>query len=90
MILEFCDIENNVETINGIINYNIEDYISNIKINGFYGGFIELSALSNIYNKPIIFLRENYYDKNFYDHLIDFKYSDKEKYDLENIDFCFL
>ena len=44
MILEFCDIENNVETINGIINYNIGDYISNIKINGFYGGFIELYA----------------------------------------------
>ena len=60
MILEFCDIENNVETINGIINYNIEDYIPNIKMNGFYRGFIELSGLSNIYNKPIIFLGENY------------------------------
>ena len=59
MILEFREIENNeyiikVETNKGIVNYNIEDYISNIKCNVMaLRSFIIYSLFSILQNSNI-------------------------------------
>ena len=45
-----------IEQNNQIIKLNIIDYIDNIKVSGFYGGFIEIFALSKINNISIIIL----------------------------------
>ena len=50
MLFDFCSVKNNeliitIKENNRKINYNINDYISNIKKDGFYGGFIEIYAI---------------------------------------------
>ena len=70
---EYCFIEDNKYYINAQknnknIKYFIKDYFENIKTNGFYGGFMEIHALSIIYNKPInvLVLKYDYQKKIYY------------------------
>ena len=55
------------------IKYFIDDYIENINTNGFLGGFIEINAISNIYNVPITITNKIYENKNYiYKQIINF------------------
>ena len=64
IIYDFCYLENNllylnVEHNNQIIKFTINENINNIKEDGFYGGFIEIYALSKIYSQPITVININ-------------------------------
>ena len=68
---EFCYEENGylilkIEQKNQIINFNLNEYIDNIKQPGFFGGFIEIFTLSKIFNQPIIILTPFYHEKDKY------------------------
>ena len=39
--------------------YFIEDFIENIKKDGFFGGFIELYIISELYDAPIFIIVNN-------------------------------
>ena len=82
-IYEYCTVENNLYYIsikikNKTIKYFKEDYIENIKKDGFYAVFLEINTISNIYNILIIILNKNiyiikkYFIINIYYHL-DYK-----------------
>lgn len=93
LFYEYCYIENNkyyinVEENNRTIKYFIEDYFEKIKEKGFYGGFMEIHALSKIYHKHIIVLVEKF-DYNtkiyYYEKLIGYNFINKDKIDIEDI-----
>ena len=64
--IRILSVENNLYYIsikikNKTIKYFIEDYIENIKKDGFYAVFLEINTISNIYNILIIILNKNIY-----------------------------
>ena len=75
---KYCTIENNlcyiiIQEKDKTIKYFIDDYIENINTNGFLGGFIEINAISNIYNVPITITNKIYENKNYiYKQIINF------------------
>ena len=38
------------------------EYVENIKISRFFSGFIEMNAISIIYNRPLIVLDDKYFN----------------------------
>ena len=69
MLYEYFFIDNSIYYINFQQNnkniiYFIEDYFGKIKLNGFYGSFMEIYSLSKIYKKSINVLVLKYNYKN--------------------------
>ena len=96
-VYEYCYLENNKFYIDIEIGVNkiktkffIEDYIENIKNDGFFGGFIELYIISKIYNTPIFIY--NLIEKkglDFYKKMMLYDNSEKIEYKFEEIIFLY-
>ena len=66
---DFCYIENNTYYINieqgeTIIKYVLDDYVESIQQDGFFAGFLEMNAISIIFNRPIVVLENNIDNNN--------------------------
>ena len=96
-VYEYCYLENNkyyidIETGKRKIKhkYFIEDYIENIKKDGFFGGFIELYIISKLYNAPIlIMIKEEKNGLIYFKKLMLYDNSEFEEIKLENIIFLY-
>ena len=90
IIYQFCFEENNeiyteIEGAGNKIKIKIIDYIELIKKDKFYGGYMELYALSQIYKKYILVFKPN--DIDTYSYLSSYEGINKEKYQDNDIIF---
>jgi len=90
---EYCYVQNDIyyidiEENNKIKKYILDDYINNIQKDGFYAGFLELNAISIIYNRPIvIFDILSYKSIYYYNKLMIFNHNEKENVNIEEVIF---
>ena len=64
---EYCYVENgiyyiDIEQDTQIKKYILDEYVENNKISRFFSGFIEMNAISIIYNRPLIVLDDKYFN----------------------------
>ena len=88
---EYCYVENNtyyidIEEKQKVHKYILDDYVENIKKNGFFAGFIEINAMSILINRPIIILENINFDniKFFYNKLSHFYNNEITKYEIKD------
>ena len=88
---EYCYVENNtyyidIEEEQKVHKYILDDYVENIKKNGFFAGFIEINAMSILINRPIIILENINFDniKFFYNKLSHFYNNEITKYEIKD------
>ena len=90
---EYCYIENgtyyiNVEEGTIVRKFILDEYVSHIEEEGFFSGFIEINALSIIYNRPIVILDNlSYKNKIYFNKIAVFNNILQPIYNLEDIIF---
>lgn len=73
---------------NLVKKYVLDEYVEKIKENKFFSGFIEISAMSIILNRPIVILEDIYYEeRKFYKKFALFNNSDHNSLKIEDIIF---
>ena len=91
---EYCYVENGIYYIDieqgtQIKKYILDEYVENIKISRFFSGFIEMNAISIIYNRPLIVLDDKYFNNiySFFNKIALFNNNENMTFNLEDIIF---